>query len=327
MAIWPEFVSTSVVGATIEVIDLTYADYFNQDEYVTSGSYDAVVLPYDNVSPTMRDAWNYDDGNGDFGVYICLRWTDSVDQARPSISDFTMTDSFGMTYFPQEIVRSDYPNRLLLKFMNFNNASNPCVIHYIAGTMTWNGSAVASDTVQFNATGLVPYYVDPPVVTEVYSIDNRTIRIEFDKPIIQLLSQNGFAVSGLEPFTSPEGQLVPTNYVNELVTLYDTYTVQIYLTYAGRMKHPQGDVTVLFTGQLLGVGGTFVVSFSESFTPTGLTLWFKPNDPEYVTVGANNATVNVFDVTFKSAQNGDEYLQAGAYSATIVITNVGGLPL
>jgi len=327
MASLPEYITASVVEATVDVIDLGFYDLKSTDEYIITSNHSALILPYGDISPTMWDAWNYDDGNGDYGYYVCLRWTDSVDQALPEVDDFTMTDGYGMTYYPQDIIRSDYPNRVLLHFMNFNNALNPLVLHYTPGSLTWNGSAIAADTVPFNATNLVPYYVDPPVVTSIYSVDNRTIRVEFDRPIVQLLSQNGFAVSGFEPFTSPGGALIPTNYVNELVSLYDTYTVQIYLTYAGRMKHPQGDVTLLFTGQLLGVGGALVNSFSESFIPTGLTLWFKPNDPEYIQIGFQDPIVTVFDVVYLFAKNGDEYLKVGYHNATITITNVGGIPL
>jgi len=112
----------------------------------------------------------------------------------------------------------------------------------------------------------------------------------------------------------------------EIVEAQNDYKVAVNLTYDGRMKHPQGNVTILYTNGLIGVGNTPVAGFSQGFVPTGLTLWFKPNDPEYILVSPQ-ATVTVFDVVFKSAKNGDEYLQAGAYNATITITNVGGLPL
>ena len=105
------------------------------------------------------------------------------------------------------------------------------------------------------------------------------------------------------------------------------YKIQLNLTYAGRMKHPQGNVTVLYTNGLWGPGPTAVAGFSQEFTPTDIIPWFNPNDPEYVKASIYNLTLNVFDVNYASYKNGDEYLKASVYAATVVVTKVGELPL
>lgn len=321
-----EFISASVSGATITVTEIYYGDYQNPDEYITAGA-DATVISFGGTMPVLMDAWNYDDGNGDYGKFIMVRWNDSVAGIESNLSAFKIVDDYNVSYYPSAIYKTDYGNRLILEFADFNNAANPISVVYTPGTLVWkDGAAISASSVDFNATGLVPTYIPAPVVTNIASVDNRTILITFDRPIISIDPGIGLTVTGFEPFASPAGQLIPTTYGIESITAYDDYTVQIYLTYAGRMKHPQGDVTILYTNGLTGPGPTAVAGFSQGFTPTGLTLWFKPNDPEYITI-APIATITVFDVTYKSGKNGDEYLKAGAYNATITITNVGGLPL
>lgn len=106
----------------------------------------------------------------------------------------------------------------------------------------------------------------------------------------------------------------------------DPYKIKISLTYAGRLKHPQGEVNILYTNGLTGPGPSPVASFNQGFIPIVNPLWFKPNDPEYLTVNAN-ATINAFDVIYGNAKNADEYIKYGAYNASISTTNVGGVPL
>jgi len=186
---------------------------------------------------------------------------------------------------------------------------------------------------EINWTEEVP--LDTTLVIKVAIVDTVPEETDFQ------IATNGGAIPGLEALSSGKNLYIKA-YLStidviktpKLLTLGYTiveqeseYQVQINLSYAGRLKHPQGNINVLYTNGLIGVGNSPVSSFSEDFIPVVNPLWFKPNDPEYITAGINTATINVFDVTFKIGQNGDEYLTAGLYAATITITNVGGLPL
>lgn len=56
--------------------------------------------------------------------------------------------------------------------------------------------------------------------------------------------------------------------------------LRLTLTDSGRMRYPQGDVTVQFTGSLVGIGNSFVAPFTEAFTPTNIIPVFNPNSNE-----------------------------------------------
>lgn len=169
-----------------------------------------------------------------------------------------------------------------------------------------------------------PIITDPLVVTGTESyvsvIDGTTkTRNTYDV--------TGWLVTGYEPTMSPGGELVLTTYdILKITKTEDDLSIILWLDPRQSMMHPQGNISIQFNGTLLGVGNTPVASFLTAFKPANVVPLFKPNDPEYITISAG-ATVTVFEVTYLTAQNGDEYLQAGVYAATIVITNVGGLPL
>ena len=107
----------------------------------------------------------------------------------------------------------------------------------------------------------------------------------------------------------------------------DPNKIQIILTDAGRMKYPQGDVSIAFTGAMSGAGGAMVAPFTESFTPEGIVPFFNPNAVEYLTAKVSDMTIDVKEIVYLSAQNGDEYLTAKVTGMTIVVTKVGELPL
>lgn len=89
----------------------------------------------------------------------------------------------------------------------------------------------------------------------------------------------GWTVSANEPDMSPNGTVTSKNYtIRRLTRAESNYAVVIWLELTDRMKHPQGDVTVNFSGTLQGPGGAFVAPFSLSFTPQNLTPFFNPNE-------------------------------------------------
>ena len=278
--------------------------------------------------PVLYNVYNYSDESEDYGRFLMVIWSDAVVNAMTNLANFKLVDAYSISYYPSAIYETGYPNRYILEFANFNNASNPISCVYTPGTLSWlNSALVDASSKTFDAIGLVPTFIPAPIVVSISNSDNRTILIEFDRPIINIDAGINLSILGFEPEFSPLGVLIPTTYAIETITLYDAYTVQVYLTYAGRLKHPQGNLTVLYTNGLTGPGPTAVAGFSEDFLPVVSPIWVKPHAPEYINVGISNASINAFDVIYSSAQNGDENLKVSMYGASIVVTNVGGLPL
>ena len=136
----------------------------------------------------------------------------------------------------------------------------------------------------------------------------------------------GWEVYAQESNRIPDGVASKTNYTIRKVTKSDDgMSVFLWLDLYGRIKYPLGNITVKFTGTMLGPNGAVVEPFELSFAPTQPAKIFNPNDVENLTASIN-ATVSSFDVTYRYAQQGAESITAQA-SASVVATKVGELPL
>ena len=119
-----------------------------------------------------------------------------------------------------------------------------------------------------------------------------SIKITFDKEIVtENITAAGFVVTGFEPSMSPGGALVPTTYsVKRVAKAEDGLSITIYLNLAGRMKYPQGLVTVAYTktlGNLAGRFSSLVEDFLISFTPTNITPIFNPQAQENISLSVS----------------------------------------
>lgn len=225
MAILPDHIKTEIVGAVIDVIEIGYYDYKCQDEYIISSNFEATILNFGDIMPTIRDAWNYVDGFGDFGKFVMVRWSDTISGIETNKESFKMVDAYNVSYYPSSIHKTGYNNRMILEFEDFNNAGNPVSIVYTPGTLVWlDNASVSASEVEFNAEGLVPTFIPAPVVTNIDSTNNRTIVLTFDRPIITIDSGVGFSISGNEPIASPAGELIPSTYVVDSVAMADIMT-------------------------------------------------------------------------------------------------------
>lgn len=137
---------------------------------------------------------------------------------------------------------------------------------------------------------------------------------------------DGWEVTALEPQMVPLGPSVEKVYkIRKITKSEDGFSVFIWLDLPGRIKYPLGDITVRFTGTLIGPGGANVEPFVTTFSPTLPTKIFNPSGVESLKATAA-ATVTAFDVTYRYAQQGAENLKATAES-TITVTKVGSLPI
>ena len=137
----------------------------------------------------------------------------------------------------------------------------------------------------------------------------------------------GWNVYGSQYNTEPSGELLTEPYqIVKITKSADNLSLFLWLHEQARMKHPI-TVTVDFSGSLMGLGGSSVEPFIETFTPVNITPIFNPNDPEYLTMKVPSITMQVKEVIYSSAQSGDEYLTAKVSGIDILVTKVGSLPL
>ena len=185
---------------------------------------------------------------------------------------------------------------------------------------TYISSAIATDT--FPAGSRLKFEATIPSGTSItieYACSNNNVTVP-ETGWITIENEEVFNFSDdyvwikitLETENTQNSPVVSALWIEEETA--DPNKIQINLTYAGRMKHPQGDVSVNFTGTLLGVGGSIVDPFLLSFIPQDLLLFFHPNDPEYVEITGTSISATLYEVTYKFGQSDDEFC---------MITNAG----
>lgn len=105
-----------------------------------------------------------------------------------------------------------------------------------------------------------------------------------------------------------------------------TNVVTLALPNTGRLKFPQGDVTVTYTRLLGGMEGAvsvLVEDWIESFTPTGIVPVINPYVAEQITVSAT-ADVDLIAVTYSGAQLSGENISLDI-SATVLRIHIDDL--
>lgn len=99
----------------------------------------------------------------------------------------------------------------------------------------------------------------------------------------------------------------------------------IHLTNTGRLRHPQGDVTVAYAasqGNLKNAAGTLsVASFTLQTNPdeAKLSLFFNPNDPENISVSPAITVLDVNQVNFVDSKTVDEQITVGSISISAAV--------
>jgi hypothetical protein len=138
-------------------------------------------------------------------------------------------------------------------------------------------------------------------------------------------------IAGRDLYIKVDLETSDTSVTPELDDLSFTYKgdedktkVRIKLTEPGRLKHPQGNVTVAYTassGNLKNAAGTLAVAtFEQAFDPDeeDLTLFFNPHDPENVEISGVGLTVDVNKVTYVDGKD-DENIEIDSLDMTIAV--------
>jgi hypothetical protein len=170
MALIPEFVELTDATALGELFDIIYWEAQSGDEYVeVEGVSDAIQ--YANYSPTIVRAWNIatnmedpenpEEYYDDYGYRIVFEFDQWIPNATGYPGDFKFTDSYNFAWYGQ--TASVNGRFITVTFNNFNNASSPITAIVLAGHLNNGLVDLTESSKQFIPTGLVPYYVEPPI--------------------------------------------------------------------------------------------------------------------------------------------------------------------
>jgi hypothetical protein len=203
-----------------ELNDVTHRTNKSDDEKVELAGITSDGVKYGINAPEALLAYNIDDGIGNYGRFVMIQFRDDVYNF--AAADFTIAGTSGTTYSGLNASRPEGKDKnwLLLEFQDFNNAPEDCTITYTAGALSSGVTSAESFTITFTPTGLVPSEIPAPVPTGAEGIDNYTINVTFDMPVIsEDISANtdAFVVTANEPSYVPDGDNVETEYTVESV--------------------------------------------------------------------------------------------------------------
>lgn len=112
-------------------------------------------------------AWNEDDGSGDWGKRLLVKFTKELSyiQISEQITSFSFIDANGNSYFPS-VVRADYTGRtIIFEFVSFNHAVGDITISYTPGIVSsMYGELLPGFSISFTPINLVPFDEYPKVL-------------------------------------------------------------------------------------------------------------------------------------------------------------------
>lgn len=335
---WTQHGTLRPAAASLEayLTDVNYLDARGSD-YLRAASaeheswnmsiYSPALIAACNIGTSIEDPENPGEFIEDFGYRVVFEFDQIVRNAADFAGDFKLTDDYNMSWYGQ--AASVNGRFVTVTFANFNNAGSPVLAKALAGNLS-NGYTLLTETsVEFEAAGLVPYYVPAPIPQTAWNTDANTIFVTFDLPIIDISAQTGFAVTALEPNMSPGGTLSTKTYGFSAASIEaDPHTIKIILTTAGRLKFPQGDVTINFTGAMYGPGNSAVAPFSLSFTPTITAYVFNPNSQSYLHPAAMLLTTSRPAVTYSQYEfrPGEACIRPASATMVATRTHIDDLP-
>jgi len=138
-----------------------------------------------------------------------------------------------------------------------------------------------------------------------------------------------WTVTGTERNMAPNGTTREETYtVRKVTKSTDNMSVILWLDMFDRMRSPSSDITVTYNkllGNLADDDNQAVDNFSISFEPVNILPYNNPHLFENLSALAS-MTVAVNEVTYLYTKSQDDHISAQV-GMTVVVTNVGGLPL
>jgi hypothetical protein len=248
---------------------------------------------------------------------------------------FKIIDGNNVQYAGQSIEYVGVDNkRIRIRYTDFNAAyGSQCILRYTPGTIQGPATALATFDFTFTPINLVP--PAPAAPLSVSNSNSLTILVEFNGNVTSAdwaVTKSAFSVTGFEYNYVPGGALQAKTYTISSVGYADgtganKKLIAVTLTAAGRLKAPQGNVTVAYnqaTGNLMSAGGA-IVSFGLAFAPTGLTpVYAGVNDIEKIEITNITATGSLLTVTYSNTKE-DEKIEITNVTATGTLTHINDL--
>ena len=209
-----EYISANL-SVISELVPIEYLHFYGGTEYVTASVAVETKTLY-ALSPQMQSASNMDDGTGNYGLKVNLTWDENIFGETDHAGNFVISDSHNGAWGGQSLVKDK--KVLTITFMDFNNAINPVTVTYTPGTMMGDVVAVESDSITFDAVGLIPTEIPVPVSLSAENIDAKQIIISFDDVVESAnwaIAKAGFTVTALEYDMIPGGTASLKTYVVE----------------------------------------------------------------------------------------------------------------
>lgn len=173
-----ENLTMKVPSILLDVKEIQYISAQSEDEYLTATVSGITIQPKYALSPVMKSAYNAIYTNAelevenDYGYKVVIEFDEIVDSVSTSYNSFVLEDSTGQIVYPFA-AESITGRTIAVYFMNFNNAVGEVTVSYNGtGLVGEIGQSVDADSVSFTPTGLVPFYVAPPVVVGITNIQD-----------------------------------------------------------------------------------------------------------------------------------------------------------
>lgn len=169
-----EHLEIKSVKATGAMTEVHYSDTAEDEHIEMSVSAGAPYGGlYSTAVPTITNAYNVDNGAGDYGKQAVFVFDVHLVAAdvEAQYSAFTIVDANNVVYTASTATLGSDGKTVTMTFADFNNAAGTCQAKYTAGTVTtMAGTSMATVTKSFTPTGLVPTAIPAPVVMEVTNI-------------------------------------------------------------------------------------------------------------------------------------------------------------
>lgn len=206
-----------------DLIGVAYQFPSSDDERMELTDLSAAAMDYSILPPQMKEASNIDDGAGNFGRFVLIKFKEAIWDFAGQAGSFALEGESGPRSSGLTISRPDGHDRrmLLLEFQDFNNAPGVCTITYTPGGLSSGVTQALLQIQTFTPTGLIRTFIPTPVPIAIHSLSNYKINITFDLEIASLdFSANvpAFTVIGQEIDRSPElTTITPVTYAIDAV--------------------------------------------------------------------------------------------------------------
>lgn len=281
---------------------------------------------YAAASNAFTEIQNVLYGTDNFGLAISFKLSYELFDIDPR--DFKLVDSQNNQFSIESVVKVDAENYTAYT-SDFNNARGDLTLSFL-GEQGTNpaGFKYSAFTGTFTPQNLVPLNIPVPEVASIRAEgeEGQFIIIGFTE---QLTGNNDIDASAFK-VTGQEYQYVGGPILNmdyEVVKAYDYEgsVIQFLITvypFGGRFNNVIGDLTVTYDdqiGTLAGLGGK-VLSFTKTFTPTGLLAKPNPKIDEFL-LGSIQSTLTFTKVTY-TKHRPEEHLEITA-SCALTLTETG----